>query len=279
MFETKVLQRLAIAGVVAMSVTLGGCATKPDPTDEAAVQAYQEANDPLEPMNRYFFSVNMFLDEVLLKPFAGYYNIALPQVAKDGIRGILRNVDTPVILANDLFQGEGNRAGITTGRFFVNTTLGLGGFFDVAKHFGMPYHDEDFGQTLAVWGTGEGPYLMLPLLGPSNPRDASGKIVDKFLDPMTYIGYIYDVGYINTIRGGLEAVDTRARNLQAIDELKKGSIDFYATVRSLYRQHRNDAIRNGKEDEDLTPKVTSELDIPANGAPATKTDGQVSDSQ
>jgi phospholipid-binding lipoprotein MlaA len=279
MFETKVLQRLAIAGVVAMSVTLGGCATKPDPTDEAAVQAYQEANDPLEPMNRYFFSVNMFLDEVLLKPFAGYYNIALPQVAKDGIRGILRNVDTPVILANDLFQGEGNRAGITTGRFFVNTTLGLGGFFDVAKHFGMPYHDEDFGQTLAVWGTGEGPYLMLPLLGPSNPRDASGKIVDKFLDPMTYIGYIYDVDYINTIRGGLEAIDTRARNLQAIDELQKGSIDFYATVRSLYRQHRNDAIRNGKEDEDLTPKVTSELDIPANGAPTAKADAQVSDSQ
>ena len=279
MFETKVLQRLAIAGVVAMSVTLGGCATKPDPTDEAAVQAYQEANDPLEPMNRYFFSVNMFLDEVLLKPFAGYYNIALPQVAKDGIRGILRNVDTPVILANDLFQGEGNRAGITTGRFFVNTTLGLGGFFDVAKHFGMPYHDEDFGQTLAVWGTGEGPYLMIPLLGPSNPRDASGKIVDKFLDPMTYIGYIYGVGYINTIRGGLEAVDTRARNLQAIDELQKGSIDFYATVRSLYRQHRNDAIRNGKEDEDLTPKVTSELDIPANGPSVAKTDSQVSDTQ
>ena len=157
MFQTKVLQGLAIAGVVAISVSLGGCATRPDPTDEAAVQAYQEANDPLEPMNRYFFSVNMFLDEVLLKPFAGYYNIGLPQIAKDGIRGILRNVDTPVILANDLFQGEGHRAGVTTGRFFVNTTLGLGGFFDVAKHFGMPYHDEDFGQTLAVWAPAKGP--------------------------------------------------------------------------------------------------------------------------
>ena len=274
MFQTKVLQRLAIAGAVVMSVAVGGCATKPDPTDEAAVQAYQEANDPLEPMNRYFFSVNMFLDEVLLKPFAGYYNIALPQVAKDGIRGILRNVNTPVILANDLFQGEGHRAGVTAGRFFINTTLGVGGIFDVAKHFGMPYHDEDFGQTLAVWGTGEGPYLMIPLMGPSNPRDASGKIVDKFLDPMTYIGYIYNVGYINTIRGGLEAVDTRARNLQAIDDLQKGSIDFYATVRSLYRQQRNDAIRNGKEDDDLTPKVTSDLSIPAD-----KPSGQVSDTQ
>lgn len=274
MFQTKMLQRLAIAGAVVMSVAVGGCATKPDPTDEAAVQAYQEANDPLEPMNRYFFSVNMFLDEMLLKPFAGYYNIALPQVAKDGIRGILRNVNTPVILANDLFQGEGNRAGITAGRFFINTTLGVGGIFDVAKHFGMPYHEEDFGQTLAVWGSGEGPYLMIPIMGPSNPRDAAGSVVDKLLDPMTYIGYIYNVGYINTIRGGLEAIDTRSRNMQAIDDLQKGSIDFYATIRSLYRQQRNDAIRNGKEDDDLTPKVTSDLSIPAD-----KPSGQVSDTQ
>lgn len=263
MFETKALQRLAIAGVLAMSVTVGGCATKPNPADEAAVQAYKEANDPLEPMNRYFYSVNMFLDEMLLKPFAGYYNIALPRVAKDGIRGILRNVNTPVILANDLFQGEGHRAGITAGRFVVNTTLGLGGIFDVAKQFGMEYHTEDFGQTLAVWGTKEGPYLMLPVLGPSNPRDAIGTLVDKFLDPLTYVGYIYNVGYINTIRGGVEAIDTRSRNLKEIEELKKGSIDFYATVRSLYRQHRNDEIRNGKEAENLTPGMTSDLTIPA----------------
>lgn len=265
MFQKKILQHLAIAGVIAMSAAVSGCATKPDPTDEAAVQAYKEANDPLEPMNRYFFEVNMFLDEVLLKQFAGYYNIALPQVAKDGVRGVLRNVNTPVILANDLFQGEGHRAGVTAGRFLVNTTLGVGGIFDVAKSFGMPYHDEDFGQTLAVWGSGEGPYLMLPLLGPSNPRDLGGKVVDKFLDPLTYIGYIYNVGYINTARSGLEAIDTRSRNLQALDDLKKNSIDFYATIRSLYRQHRNDAIRNGKEDDDLTPKLTSELVIPSDG--------------
>lgn len=266
MFQKNVLQRLAIAGVIAISAAVSGCATKPDPSDEAAVQAYKEANDPLEPMNRYFFEVNMFLDEMLLKPFAGYYNIALPQVAKDGIRGVLRNIDSPVILANDLFQGEGHRAGVTTGRFFVNTLLGAGGFFDVAKHFGMTYHDEDFGQTLAVWGSGEGPYLMLPLLGPSNPRDAAGKVVDHFLDPMTYLAWYYnEVGYINWARGGLEALDTRSRNMQALDDLKKNSIDFYATIRSLYRQERRDEIRNGKEDDDLTPKLSSQLTIPADG--------------
>jgi phospholipid-binding lipoprotein MlaA len=279
MLQTKVFQRLALAGAIATTVVMGGCATKPNPSDEAAVQAYKEANDPLEPMNRYFFEVNMFLDEMLMKPFAGYYNIALPQVAKDGIRGVLRNLNSPVILANDLFQGEGHRAGVTAGRFLINTTAGLGGIFDVAKRFGMTYHDEDFGQTLAVWGSSEGPYLMLPVMGPSNPRDAAGTVVDKFLDPMTYVGYIYDVDYINTIRGGLEAVDTRARNLQAMDELKKGSIDFYATVRSLYRQHRNDAIRNGKEEDDLTPKLTSQNTTQPLMTPAIPGDGQVSATQ
>jgi len=269
MFQKKIWQHLAMTGVVAMSLAVSACATKPDPTDEAAVEAYKEANDPLEPMNRYFFEVNMFIDEMVLKPFAGYYNIALPQVAKDGIRGVLRNIDSPVILANDLFQGEGHRAGVTTGRFFVNTVLGAGGFFDVAKHFGMPYHDEDFGQTLAVWGTGEGPYLMLPLLGPSNPRDATGRAVDHFLDPLTYLAWYYkEVTYVNWARSGLSALDIRSRNLQALDDLKKNSIDFYATIRSLYRQDRNDAIRNGKEDEDLTPKVTGQIDIPAAGQTA-----------
>lgn len=245
MFQTKVLQGLAIAGVVAISVSLGGCATKPDPTDEAAVQAYQEANDPLEPMNRYFFSVNMFLDEVLLKPFAGYYNIGLPQVAKDGIRGILRNVDTPVILANDLFQGEGHRAGVTTGRFFVNTTLGLGGFFDVAKHFGMPYHDEDFGQTLAVWGVGEGPYLMLPLLGPSNPRDTVGLAADTFvLDPTNYIHFKQHVWW-DAGRQYLNFLDLRAQSFEALQGIERSSVDYYASLRNLYRQSREAEIRNG----------------------------------
>jgi phospholipid-binding lipoprotein MlaA len=252
------------AGVAGLCLLAAGCATKLDPADEAAVQAYTEANDPLEPMNRYFFEVNQFLDEILLKPFAGWYHVALPDPAEDGVRNLLRNLKSPVILANDLFQGEWGRAGTTVARFFINSTIGVGGFVDVASMMDMKYHEEDFGQTLAVYGAGEGPYLHLPIVGSGNPRDYSGRIVDYALDPLTWVGYAYNVSEINTARAGLEAVDTRARNLEAIDELKKGSVDFYATVRSLYRQHRNDLIINGESEQQASQIITDDM-IPEDG--------------
>jgi phospholipid-binding lipoprotein MlaA len=263
----------AVAGVCLLAA---GCATKPDPTDEAAVQAYNEANDPLEPMNRYFFEVNQFLDEILLKPFAGWYHLALPDPAEDGVRNFLRNLKSPVYLANDLFQGEWDRAGTTAARFVINSTIGIGGIIDVASMMDLKYHEEDFGQTLAVYGTGEGPYLHLPIIGPSNPRDATGRLVDYALDPLTWVGYIYDVSYINTARAGLDAIDTRARNLEAIDELKKGSVDFYATVRSLYRQRRNDLIKNGETEQTASQIITEEMipedDVPVSFAPVSAED-------
>jgi phospholipid-binding lipoprotein MlaA len=265
-FEAKFGRVLLAAGTLSMALAIGGCASEPDPSDEAAVQAYNEANDPLEPMNRYFFEVNHFLDEVLVKPFAGYYHTALPQFAQDSVRNVVRNLHSPTILANDVFQGGFSRAGDTSSRFLINSTLGVGGLIDVADMFGIKYHDEDFGQTLGHYGTGEGAYLMLPILGPSNPRDLTGKLVDYALDPLTWVGYIYNVGWINTVRGGLEGLDTRARNMQAIEELQKGSVDFYATIRSLYRQHRNDAIRNGEDPEDLMSGITN--DIPSDGTDA-----------
>jgi phospholipid-binding lipoprotein MlaA len=186
-------QIVALAGLV----VLAGCAMPPA-NDPEALAAYREANDPLEPMNRYFFDLNNFADEILMKPLAGWYYIALPNFAQDGIRNAVNNVRTPVILANDLFQGEFERAGTTFGRFLVNSTMGLGGLFDVAEKMGLERHDEDFGQTMAVAGVNEGPYLVLPLIGPSNPRDAFGKIVDAFLDPMTYLTFFTNVGWINT---------------------------------------------------------------------------------
>ncbi|MES1152606.1 MAG: VacJ family lipoprotein [Dongia sp.] len=257
------------AGAAAATLFMSGCATPPDPTDEAAVEAYNEANDPLEPMNRYFFEVNHVLDELVLKPLAGYYHLALPQFAQDGVRNAMRNLHSPTIFANDMFQGSFGRGGTTAGRFFINSTIGLAGLFDVADSLGMKYHDEDFGQTLGWYKVGEGPYLMLPILGPSNPRDVSGRIVDYALDPLTWVGYIYNVGWINTVRGGLEGIDTRARNMQAIEELQKGSVDFYATIRSLYRQHRNDSIRNGEDPNDVISQgITTEDQIPADGKDA-----------
>lgn len=230
----------------------------PPSNDPEALAAFQEANDPMEPMNRYFFELNNAADELLMKPLAGWYYIALPNFAQDGIRNAINNVRTPVILANDLFQGELERAGTTFGRFLVNSTLGLGGLFDIAEKMGLERHDEDFGQTLAVAGVGEGPYLVLPLIGPSNPRDAFGRVVDAFLDPMTYLTFFTDFGWINTTRTGLDLVDFRARNLDAIDQIKKGSLDYYATVRSLYRQRRADEISNGNPNLMEGPEMPAE---------------------
>ena len=232
---------------------LGGCATPPPASDPEALEAYKEANDPLEPMNRYFFEINYAADELLFKPLAGWYYVALPNFAQDGVRNVLRNVRSPVVLANDLFQGETDRARVTVSRFLVNSTMGVGGLFDIASRMGLEYHDEDFGQTLAVHGVGEGPYLMLPLLGPSNPRDAAGRVVDMLFDPLTYVGMFGGANNIGLAAAVADGVDTRARNLKTLDEIRKGSLDYYATIRSLYRQRRNDEINNGKTPEGGAP--------------------------
>ena len=143
-------------------------------TDPEARAAYLEASDPLEPLNRAIFSFNLTLDKAILRPIATVYNAALPDPVRDGVRNFLNNLRTPIILANDVLRGEIGRAGDTVGRFLLNSTLGVGGLFDIASELGFDFHNEDFGQTLAVWGIGEGPYLMLPIFGPSNPRDAVG---------------------------------------------------------------------------------------------------------
>jgi phospholipid-binding lipoprotein MlaA len=243
-FASRFFRLPALAALVAV-VSLSGCATRPTDPDELA--AYKENNDPLEPMNRYFFEVNYALDELLIKPIASWYDVILPTPVEHSVHNFLRNLNGPVILANDLFQGNGKRAGITAKRFLINTTLGAGGLFDVAADwFGLTYHDEDFGQTLAVWGTGEGPYLVVPILGPSNPRDLGGKAVDSAIDPWGYVFHHYDITELSYARAVIEGIDLRARNLDTLDAIRKGAIDYYATIRSLYRQHRNDAIKNGE---------------------------------
>ncbi len=234
------------SGTAALLLLAAGCALPPTPGDDAALEVYAEANDPLEPMNRYFFEVNHFLDEILLKPFAGYYHTALPDFAEDAVRNVVRNLHAPTILANDLFQGEFGRAGDTAGRFLVNSTVGVGGLIDVGERLGMRYHSEDFGQTLGTFGVGEGFYVILPLLGPSNTRDSVGRVVDYLLDPLTWVGYGLDLSYINLARVTAEGLDTRARNLDTLSKLQQQSVDFYATIRSLYRQHRSDAINDGQ---------------------------------
>lgn len=225
--------------------TVSGCATAPDESDTEAYAEYQEINDPLEPMNRAIFQFNRGLDTLILKPFAIMYTVFLPPRFQRGIHNFLNNLQTPVILANDLLQTNMNNAGVTFTRFLINTTLGVGGLDDPATELGWERHEDDFGKTLAVWGVGEGPYLMLPVIGPSNPRDGFGRAVDSFiLDPLGLLGAIGNdaVFPYSLTRSAVTAVDTRSRFIDEFDEVEKTSLDFYAAIRSLYRQNRRNDV-------------------------------------
>lgn len=215
----------------------------------APALAQEQVSDPLEPLNRAVFQFNRVIDGLLLEPAARMYRAATPRFVRTGVSNFLDNLRTPVVLANDLFQGEFERAELTFGRFMLNTILGVGGLIDVGGKVGMPdRHYEDFGQTLAVYGVGSGPYLMLPLLGPSNGRDAFGRVVDWGLDPFSVLS-VTDVGVASTefsiARRSAEAVSLREANIEQFEELERTSIDLYAAVRTLYVQFRANEIRNG----------------------------------
>jgi phospholipid-binding lipoprotein MlaA len=198
-------------------------------------------NDPFEQTNRAIFHINDQLDTHVALPIAQAYVDVLPQPARSGIHNFLSNLDRPITFVNDVLQGQVTPAAQTVGRFTLNSTIGIGGLFDVAADMGIPNHDSDFGQTLGIYGVGEGPYLVLPILGPKPPRDLVGDVVDIFFDPMTYVP-LREKTYWSIGRETLELVDLRAANIDNIATIKKTSVDYYATMRSLYRQHRNSLI-------------------------------------
>ncbi len=252
------LRRLAAVSLVLLLIA--GCAAQRTAEDKEDFQD-EEIADPIEPLNRVFFDFNQFLDTLLVRPAAELYRKLLPEPVRDSVRNFLRNLGSPVVFFNDLLQGEGKRAETTFNRFLINTTLGVAGLFDVAFDMGHPYHNEDFGQTLAVWGADEGIYLVLPILGPSTTRDATGIVVDIFLDPLTYVAVGYDIEewfYPRRIVGG---IDARSRNIESLDQLKKESLDFYSLIRSIYQQHRQSQIRNGRPlDESPASKLEEDRD-------------------
>ena len=242
---TVLKRRLPAVLAVLATAILAACATPP--TDPAARADFEATNDPLEPMNRDIFEVNLFLDRWLLKPVAQGYRTVLPQFARDAMRNFLHNLTEPVIFANDMMQGEWAIANLSAARFLINSTFGVGGLIDFASQTGVPQQTGDFGQTLYSWGVHEGPYLVLPIFGPSDPRDAIGMGVDALMDPFGYLAGAYDVGTKVTIsRMAASGVDLRSRNIETLDDLQRNSIDFYAEIRSLYRQHRASDLRHGR---------------------------------
>ncbi|MDP9126646.1 MAG: VacJ family lipoprotein [Pseudomonadota bacterium] len=224
-------------------ILLAGCADVPKTPAEHA--EYVATNDPLEPMNRTIFDVNDFLDRLLLRPLAELYRVTIPPGLRDRIAGIVSNMKEPVIFANNLLQGEFGRAGKTAERFGMNTTVGVGGMWDVASSWAGIYQQTgDFGQTLAVWDVGSGPYLVLPLFGPSNFRDAVGLGVDSVMSPWQYVVQASGAGHviqnefeISSFAG--DGIVRREQNIEALDALRAGSLDFYAQMRSVYRQYRD----------------------------------------
>lgn len=252
---------LRIAASVCAVLVLSACASAPQ--DKAEREAYLEANDPIEPFNRGVFKVNKAVDDGVIKPVSTIYQDAVPETIRKAVRNFLNNLRSPVILANNLMQGDVEGAKVTLARFMTNTIAGLGGIADPAAEMGAKYRNEDFGQTLAVWGVSEGPYVMLPILGPSNPRDALGIVVDTLIDPVGHIiGGVAETTE-GTTRAGMTGVDLRSRNIKNLEELEKSSLDFYTTIRSLYRQLRTDAIKNGETDETIpTPGITFEDELP-----------------
>ncbi|HZT51324.1 MAG TPA: VacJ family lipoprotein [Stellaceae bacterium] len=238
-------RRLLAVSVLATGSLISGCATPP--SDPAARAEFEATNDPLEPMNREIFDFNQFLDRILIKPVSQGYRTVVPEFGRNAIRNFLHNLGEPVIFANDTMQGEFELAHDTFARFLINSTYGIGGIFDIAGQTGLERQTGDFGQTLYSWGVPSGPYLVLPIFGPSDPRDAVGMGVDGLMDPFGYLAGAYGAANSATIgRMAASGVDLRSRNIETLDDLQRNAIDYYAEIRSLYRQHRDSELRHGR---------------------------------
>jgi len=247
------MTRLIRIAMIGLSLLLmAGCATVPRDPDARA--EFKANNDPIEPLNRKVFAFNITFDRMLIKPLAKGYRWALPDWIRDPVRRVLDNFNEPLIMVNCILQARFKSAVTTGGRFIVNSTFGAGGIADVATDLEMPKQVGDFGQTLWSWHMPEGPYLVIPIFGPSNPRDTVGQAVDVYLDPFRYEPANHNYpDSVTTGRIVADGVDKRERNLESLDEIQRESIDYYASLRSLYRQNRAAELRGEKASTTLAP--------------------------
>jgi len=234
-------------------VLLSGCASVPGPPDE---------RDPFESYNRAMYAFNDSVDKAVVRPVAQTYKDYTPHLLQTGISNFFDNLDDLTVLLNDLLQFKLKQAVSDFGRILWNSTVGIFGLIDVASHMDLPKHDEDFGQTLAVWGVPDGPYIVLPLLGPSNARDTVGWVGDIYVDPLFTLdeeGNIY-WGLI-----ALRFIDTRADLLSASRVLEQAAIDPYIFMRDAYLQHRRNLIYDGNPPQDETmqfdPSTDADLEL------------------
>lgn len=265
-FPAKVLPMIAIASM------LTACTTTHIGQDRLAER------DPLQKVNRGVFAVNMVADKFVIKPVTQVYRAVAPKPARQGVSHFFDNVEEPFSLINNLLQGHGKRAFQNLARFVVNTTIGIGGLFDPASRAGIKPAPEDLGQTFAAWGVNGGPFLMLPLLGPSTMRDGVGLAVSQFADPyracLTYCGLPHHVPLALT---GVQILSERAELIEnGADAFLESSLDPYAAMRSAYLQSRRAAILNQDSDDAAAQAAAAAdaeanpvgADVPAAGPPA-----------
>ena len=222
-----------------------------DSEDFETTTIEDEIYDPFEPVNRAIFSFNNVADRIVLEPIAKGYK-KLPSPLQSGINNFLSNLRAPLVVVNQLLQGQGQNAFQSSGRFIVNSTVGIFGLFDVAEKMGLEEKEEDYGQTLATWGVGDGFYLVLPLFGPSNLRDTSGMVLTMLTDPINAYAVSEGEAWLVPMRTAANAVDTRSQIIDEVNALRDNSVDYYAAVRSSYYQNRKAAINN-VDDSELTP--------------------------
>ncbi len=231
------------------TLSFSGCATLPGERDP---------RDPWESYNRSVYKFNDGADKAVLKPVAQAYRLVTPRFVRTGVTNFFNNLDDVTVFFNDLFQAKFGQAVADGGRFIINTTFGLGGVIDVAGAAGAPKHREDFGQTLGVWGMGPGPYFVLPLMGPSTTRDASGRVVDIFLTPSTYA----NKANVTTGANVLNVINLRSNLLDTEKVLDEAALDRYSFLRDAYLQRRESLVYDGNPPKKNSDEFFDDFDEP-----------------
>ena len=231
----------ALNSLIVASILISGCATGPN------------SHDPLEPMNRKIYKFNETLDQIIVRPAARAYTSFVPSLVRTGVRNVFTNLGVINTTFNDLLQLKIRNVPVGIARFTSNLILGVGGIFDVASEMGIPYYKEDFGQTLGYWGFDSGPYLVLPLLGPSSVRDGLATPVNYYLDPISHVSNDSTRWGIT----GLKIIDTRSAYLNSESMLSNSALDQYSFIRDTWLQRREYQIRDGSPKKDEQSKYRS----------------------
>ncbi|WP_420010500.1 VacJ family lipoprotein [Tateyamaria sp.] len=237
--------RIISATLLALSVA--ACSA---PDDVAVTQ--DGIYDPYETQNRKVHAFNLGLDRAIVRPASVGYSTILPDDVEDSVSHFARNLGQPSVVVNSLLQGDLRGAGLSTARFVTNSTLGIFGLFDVASDFDVPDHDTDFGQTLQVWGVGEGAFITLPVLGPSTQRDTAGKVVDLFTNPLSY-AVDSPEAYYGTAASVASGLSTRGRFSDTVDAILYESADSYAQARLIYLQNRRFELGDQESSIEIDP--------------------------